>query len=594
MKREMRDISFKKNFKIYLEFLSKYKWIAIFILFLVLIQESKFLLDKYLFKIIIDKGSEFSAQTLTADAFLNSLMTIGIVFVSASVFLLFVNYIREHLFVRMEVKMIYDLKQKFFNHILNLDHNFHTSHKTGSLISRLLRGGSAIERLTDVLIFNFVSLFFQLIVVTISLTYFNFVYAAIIFFTLTIFVAFSFYVQKLQNPWNIKANEKEDIEKGNVSDIFTNIDSIKYYGKENYISKMYERVSTETKNAFTRYWDYYKIMGVGQSFILALGTFLIVYFPLMDFLAGNITLGTLTFVYTIYVGLIGHMFGFVHGIRGFYRAMADFEDLFQYTNFENEIKDKKRAKNLEIKKGAIEFKSVSFGYTKRRVIEDVSLKIKPGEKVALVGHSGSGKTTLVKLLYRFFDVNKGEILIDGENIKNFKQESLRGELSVVPQEAVLFDDTIYNNIAFSRPSATKKEVEDAIKFAQLDEFIKNLPEKEKTIVGERGVKLSGGEKQRVSIARAILANKKVLVLDEATSALDSMTEWEIQKDLNKLMKGRTSLIIAHRLSTIMSADKIVVMDKGKIAQVGKHRDLINKRGIYNELWHLQKDGYIEE
>ncbi|MBU1104215.1 MAG: ATP-binding cassette domain-containing protein, partial [Nanoarchaeota archaeon] len=218
----------------------------------------------------------------------------------------------------------------------------------------------------------------------------------------------------------------------------------------------------------------------------------------------------------------------------------------------------------------------------------------PGERVALVGYSGSGKTTLVKLLYRLYDVDKGKIFIDGKNIKEFKQESLRGELSIVPQECILFDDTIYNNILFSKPSATREEVFKAIKFSQLDKFIRGLPKKEKTIVGERGVKLSGGEKQRVSIARAILADKKILLLDEATSSLDSKTEWEIQSALKKLMQGRTSIIIAHRLSTIMHADKIVVMEKGKVVQLGKHRDLIDEHGVYKELWNLQKGGYIEE
>ena len=200
----------------------------------------------------------------------------------------------------------------------------------------------------------------------------------------------------------------------------------------------------------------------------------------------------------------------------------------------------------------------------------------------------------MKLLYRLYNPDGGEILIDGKNIKSFKQESLRSELSIVPQEGILFDDTIYNNIAFSNPTAKKEEVFNAIKFAQLDKFVMSLPNKENTIVGERGVKLSGGEKQRVSIARAILANKKILVLDEATSSLDSQTEHSIQNDLKKLMKNRTSIIIAHRLSTIMSADRIVVMDKGRIVQLGKHNDLIQQGGIYKKLWSLQKGGYIEE
>ena len=291
---------------------------------------------------------------------------------------------------------------------------------------------------------------------------------------------------------------------------------------------------------------------------------------------------------------MGPMFGFTWGIRQFFRAMADFQDLFEYGKVESSIKDKSGAKQLSITKGEIEFRNIDFSYEKRKIFQNFSLKIPRNKKIALVGHSGSGKTTLVKLLYRLYNVDNGEILIDNQNIQDVKQESLRSEMSIVPQECILFDDTIYNNILFSNPKASKKEVLEAIRFARLDKVIKDFPNKENTIVGERGVKLSGGEKQRVSIARAILANKKILALDEATSSLDSETEYEIQRDLQKLMEGRTSIIIAHRLSTIMHADTIVVFKKGKIVQMGNHNKLINQPGEYKKLWNLQRGGYLKE
>tara|TARA_Y100000310_G_scaffold68865_1_gene64199 strand:- start:1117 stop:2322 length:1206 start_codon:yes stop_codon:yes gene_type:complete len=398
----------------------------------------------------------------------------------------------------------------------------------------------------------------------------------------------------IQQSANLRANDADDIEKGNMSDIFANIDSIKYYGKESFIRKRYDKLAKETKRLFLRLWDFGRWFDVGQSLILGLGTFFLVFFPIMKFLDGEITIGTIAFIYTAYFGLMGPLYGFVHSMRRFYEAMADFQALFYYGKLKNSIEDEKGAKPLKVSRGKIDFKNVRFSYHKRKILDNVNLDVQPGEKVAFVGYSGSGKTTMVKLLYRLYDVNSGEIKIDGKNIKEFKQESLRGELSIVPQEAILFDDTIYNNIAFSRPASKKVEVMRAIRFAQLDKFVRRLPDKEDTIVGERGVKLSGGEKQRVSIARAILADKKILVLDEATSSLDSQTEWEIQRDLERLMKGRTSIIIAHRLSTIMNADKIVVMKRGKIVQVGKHEDLIKEAGVYRELWELQKGGYIEE
>jgi ATP-binding cassette subfamily B protein len=461
------------------------------------------------------------------------------------------------------------------------------------MISRIGRGASAVERMTDIIVFNFLTLILQLTLIFISLIYLELFSAMIILITVIIFLVYSFTLQRLQEKSNIEANKAEDAEKGNIADMFTNIDSIKYYGKEKLIEEKVAKLTDTTRHFYLKNWDYFRWMSSGQAIILGLGTFALLYFSLMKFLNGEITIGTLTFIYTTFAGLLAYIFGFVHGLRGFYRSMADFQELFEYNRFENEIKDKPNATNLKINKGTIEFKNVNFNYGKRKFLENFNLKIKENEKVAFVGHSGCGKTTLVKLLNRFYDVNKGAILIDNQDIKNFKQESVRSETGIVPQECVLFDDTIYNNIKFSNPKATKSQILSAIKFAQLDKVIENFQDKENTIVGERGVKLSGGEKQRVSIARAILANKKILVLDEATSALDSETEYEIQKDLQKLLKGRTAVIIAHRLSTIMNADRIIVLKKGKIIQMGKHSELINQSGEYKKLWNLQKGGYIK-
>ena len=341
-------------------------------------------------------------------------------------------------------------------------------------------------------------------------------------------------------------------------------------------------------------WDYYRYFDAGQAIILTLGFLAVNTISILAFIQGKQTIGDFVFIYTAFSSLMGPLFGFVHGVRGFYQSLSDFDALFKYQKIENEIKDKPTAKPLVIKKGEIIFKAVSFAYNKRKVLNHINLTIPAGKKVALVGHSGCGKSTLIKLLYRLYDVSKGEILIDNINIKEFNQESLRSEMSIVPQECALFDDTIYNNVAFSNPKATKKEVMQAIKFAQLDKIIEQFPKKYNTIVGERGVRLSGGEKQRVSIARAILANKKILILDEATASLDSKTEHDIQRDLEKLMKGRTAIIIAHRLSTIMKSDIIVVMKKGKIIEMATHSELVSKDGHYSNLWNLQKGSFNED
>ncbi len=588
-----KKIDFKYNLETYFGFLKNYKLMAFLIILFATLFELKTVFEKFLFKILIDSGTQLAADAITSLAFMHILIIVGIIFLIATLVAVASNWLKNHFVNKIESGMIADLKRKYFNHIINLDYNFHVTHKTGSLISRIKRGGSAIERMSDVLVYNFSSLVIQTIVVFASLLYFDFISGVIVFFIVLAFIGFSFIIQRMQEESNLIANATEDIEKGNTSDIFTNVESIKYFGKEKIIEEKYHALTEKTRKAFLKNWNYYRYLAAGQTLILGLGTLFIVYFSLMNFLNQQITLGTLAFIYTAYIGLIGEMYGFVYGIRGFYVSMADFQDLFEYGKIKKEILDKPNAKELKIKNGEIEFKNITFRYGKRTIFKDFSLKIPKNKKTAFVGHSGSGKTTLIKLLYRFYDIDMGEILIDNTNIKDLKQECLREEMSVVPQEAVLFDDTIYNNIAFSNLKAKKEDVIKAIRFAQLDKIIENFPKKENTIVGERGVRLSGGEKQRVSIARAILANKKVLVLDEATSSLDSVTESEIQQDLQKLMQGRTTIIIAHRLSTIMNADKIIVVKNGRIVQEGNHNELIRKPGEYRHLWNIQKGGYIK-
>ena len=589
----IKDIEFKYNLSIYFSFIKKYKVMFIAIILIVFFMESLHLTEKLLFKLIIDKGTEFTAGTLSKSAFIQSLTTIAFYFILITLILIIFYWMRPHLLNRLNSKVITDLKRRFFKHILDLDHNFHTTHKTGSLISRLTRGSGAIERMTDIITFNFLPLVVQIIIVTIAISFFDLTAVAIIIGITFILLVYSFIIQRLQESSSIIANQKEDLEKGNMADFFTNVDSIKYYGKERIINKKYSDLSEETRLAYLKNWDYFRLMRIGQAIIIGSGTLLLIYSVMLKFLAGNLTLGTVTLIYTAYASVLMYMFAFVGGLRGLYRSMADFQELFQYNKLTNEIKNKPGSINLKIKRGTVEFRDVNFKYGRRQIFENFNLKIKENEKVAFVGHSGSGKTTLVKLLNRFYDVDSGSILIDGKDIKDFRQESIRSGTGIVPQECILFDDTLYNNIKFADPYASREQVLKAIKFAQLDKIIELFPDKEKTIVGERGVRLSGGEKQRVSIARAILANKKILVLDEATSSLDSETEHEIQKSLKELLEGRTSIIIAHRLSTIMNADRIIVLKNGKIIQEGKHYQLLSKPGEYRKLWNLQKGGYIK-
>ncbi len=591
------DLKFKvdvrRNLRNLYSMVKPYRWRFIALLAVILVIEASYVLEKYLFKLIIDNGTEYATGTLSADPFLVILGIVATVFAVMLVVRTVLKFVHIHFINKLDSGLIVDLKKRFFNHLIHLSHRFHTTNKTGSMISRMSRGGRSVEALVDVIVFNFAPMTFLFIVAAAALLTVNVTSAIVITVMIVVFLGWGLIIQNKQMDLHVLANHKEDVEKAVMADYFTNIESIKYYGKEKTVKRNFLGLTHQTRDAFYRLWGYFRWLDAGHAFILGLGAFFVVALPIMDLLNGKATVGDVAFIYTVYTSLLGPLFGFMHGIRNFTRSMADFESIFEYEKYENEIKDKHDSKVLKVRKGKIEFRDMGFKYYKRFVFRNFNLKIEPNQKVAFVGHSGSGKSTLVKLLYRLYDVDEGSILIDNKDIRNLKQDSLRAELSIVPQESVLFDDTIWNNIRFSNPTASREQVWKAIKFAQLDKVIVDMPKKEYTIVGERGVRLSGGEKQRVGIARALLANKKILVLDEATSALDSETEHEIQKDLERLMEGRTSLIIAHRLSTIMHADKIVVLDKGNIVQVGKHSHLIKQEGQYKKLWNLQKGGYVK-
>jgi len=594
MEKKKRIINYKENLHEYLSFVLKYKLLFISLILVVVTTQGLFIVDKFLYKKVISDAESFGAGVLSLISFSHELILIAIFFIIIVSLRSIGGGVSNHLLAVFEPKIVKDLKNKYFNHVLNLSHRFHSMHKTGKLISRINRGANAIENLTDVFVFQLGPLILQLILVSASLAIYSPKSSLVVFVISVLFIGYSVYFQKTQNKTKNEWNKAQDRESGFTSDILTNIETVKYFGKERKIKTFYEKFVEAVRNKSRKFYDFFSYLSLGQNLIIGLGILAMLYLPMKELLVGKIDLSVIVFIYSLYGNISGNLFSFVYGLRAFYRSMADMQDLFEYSKEKNEIHDKKNAKKLKIKKGEIEFKDVTFSYEKNTVLKNFNLKIKPNEKIAFVGHSGSGKTTLVKLINRLYDVDSGEILIDGINIKDVKQQSLRSESSIVPQETILFDDTIYKNLTFVNSKAKKEDVFRAIKFAQLDKIIKNFPNKENTIVGERGVKLSGGEKQRVSIARAILSNKKIVILDEATSSLDSETENAIQKALKTLLKGRTSIIIAHRLSTIMHADRIIVLKKGKIVEEGTHKQLLAKKGEYHKLWELQSGGYIQD
>lgn len=581
-------INVRDNLSYYFYILKPYFGLLGVIIFILLFYAIIEVGQNYLLKLLIDGANDFVSKAITQQAFIDLIIFLAVIYFVSMIFAAVLKFYRIVFLNKLEANLILDAKADIFKHLLLLSHSFHTTNRTGSLISKMIRIGKGVESLTDFITFHASPLLLKLGVSFFVIAFFDWQAAIIVLLTCVVFIIFSFVLLGRQQRSNLERNDAEDYEKGFISDVFLNIETIKHFGKETRINSMFRKVSTNSMKKLVEFWDYYATMDFGFIVVLGAGTIALMYFTLNKLLIGELSVGSFVFVYTSYLGLIMPLFEFMWGVRRSYEAMSDIQAVVKFKKISPDVADKLNAKEIKIKKGEVLFDNVVFNYGRKDIINNFNLKINSKEKIAFVGHSGAGKTTLIKLLYRLYDVKEGKILVDGVDVRDFKQEFLRSELSIVPQECVLFNDTIYNNILFSNPKASKTKVVGALKIAQLYDFVESLPEKENTIVGERGIKLSGGEKQRLSIARAVLADKKILVLDEATSSLDSQTEKEIQNALFNLMKGKTTIIIAHRLSTIMHADKIVVLDKGKIVQVGTHNELAQKKGLYKKLWELQK------
>lgn len=589
------ETNVKEDINYYLKIAKPYWFMFFLVMGLITISYFVEFGQNFIYKTLVDSGTDFAANLITKENFVSIAINLGLIFFVTIILSGLLKYLRLLFLNKLEVDMMMDVKNDIFNHLIDLSHKFHSSNRTGSLISRLIRSGKSIESLTDFATFHGGPLVIKLIIGFVIIAFFDISSAIVVIIMASLFIFYSIILLRKQQEANIVKNNQEDYEKAFISDTFTNIETVKNFGKENRMKDLFSNISANTSEKWLKFWNYYNTTEAGHIMIIGFGTIAIMYFTIIRFISGELTIGSVVFIYTSYIGLTLPLYEFFWGVRRLYEGLADLDAVVKYKKTTPDIVDKVGAKNLKVTKGKIEFNKVNFAYNqKKKIIHDFNLIINPNEKIAFVGHSGAGKTTIVKLLYRLYEPQNGKVLIDGKNINSVTQESLRNELSIVPQECVLFNDTIYNNVLFSNPSASRKKVFNALKAAQLIDFVKSLPNKEDTFVGERGIKLSGGEKQRLSIARAILADKKILVLDEATSSLDSKTEFEIRQSLGKLMKGRTTLIIAHRLSTILNADKIVVMKKGTIEQIGTHKELSKKEGIYSSLWELQKTGEIKK
>ena len=503
--------------------------------------------------------------------------------------------IRDTLFGRVTERAMRRLGLQVFRHLHNLDLDFHLNRQTGGLSRDIERGTSGISFLMRFLVFNIVPTLFEIAVVVGVLFYnYGISFALIILVSVVVYISFSVKATDWRTKYVREVNQADSSTSSRAIDSLLNFETVKYFNNENYEANRYDVDLANWENARRKNRLSLFALNGGQASIIAIAMTSMMALAAYNVAQGTMTIGDFVLInaFTMQIFMPLNFLGFVYReIRG---SLANIENLFNLLDKQPNVPIDKSAKDLKISQGKISFNKVQFSYRPdRTILHDISFEILPGQKVAVVGESGSGKSTLVKLLFRFYDSANGSISIDGQDISKVNQHSLRKAIGIVPQDTVLFNDTIFENIRYGRPNATDAEVQQAIDLAHLRAFIESLPDGEKTSVGERGLKLSGGEKQRVAIARTILKRPPIMVFDEATSSLDSQSEQAILTALKEISQGHTSLVIAHRLSTIVDADKIVVMGNGRILEQGSHRQLLDLNGAYNKLWQTQQNQHHE-
>ena len=502
----------------------------------------------------------------------------------------FFDEAKEFVFARVAQKAVRGAALKAFKHMHSLSLTFHLNRQTGGLTRAIDRGAKGIEFLLRFTVFEIAPVLVELIAVGIVLwVTFGIMYA---FVTVTTVIIYIIYTIKV-TEWRMAIRRKMNIADENAStkavDSLLNFETVKYFNAEEIEAQRFDSAMKLYEDSAVKARASLSIVNIGQGGIIAIGLFLIMGMAGNDIANGKMSIGDFvvvnTFLLQLYLPL--NFLGFVY--REIRQSLLDIGRMFALVDQKPDISDKKNAFDLKVHSGKIEFKNVNFSFGKRAILKNLSFVVNPGSKVAIVGPTGAGKSTISKLLFRFYDPSSGNIFIDNQCLRDITQSSLRSSIGVVPQDTVMFNDTIKYNLSYSKPGSSLNEINKVAKLASIDRFISNLEFGYETIVGERGLKLSGGEKQRVAIARALLKNPKIFIFDEATSALDTKTEKSIERSLKKLSDKNTTLVIAHRLSTIIDSDKIIVLESGKIVEEGTHKDLIIKNGLYAEMWMRQQE-----
>lgn len=514
------------------------------------------------------------------------LLAYGALRLSSSLF----NELRDVLFTRVRYRAMRRLKIRTLQHLHDLSLRYHLERKTGAVSSDLQRGSASLSSLLNYFTFSIIPVAVEFILVAIVLlSNYDPVFTLIISASVAVYILFTFRIINWRIEYRHEMNRLESKANTEAIDSLINYETVKYFNNEKLeANRCDDTLGQWESNAVSSQYAM-STLNLGQSVIIALGVTAVMFFAADSVMDGDMSLGDLVLVNAILLQLFIPL-GFLGVIyRSIRYSLADMDQLVKLLNQQPEITDRLEAKDLQIVSGEVHFEHVDFGYQSgRQILYDVNFTIKPGQKLAVVGESGAGKSTLARLLFRFYDIDAGRILIDGQDIREVTQQSLRTAIGIVPQDTVLFNESIYYNLAYASKTATEEKVHAAAKLAHLHDFIQSLPEGYDTMVGERGLKLSGGEKQRVAIARTILKAPPILIFDEATSALDSKSEQAILMDLKATATNHTTLVIAHRLSTIVDADQILVMEKGRIVELGGHTQLVEQQGIYAHLWALQQ------
>jgi ABC-type transport system involved in Fe-S cluster assembly fused permease/ATPase subunit len=542
---------------------------------------------------------KYTVDELNAERAANAIILVPFGLIAAYGFLRLANVlfgeIRDTLFGRVTERAMRRLGLQVFRHLHNLDLDFHLNRQTGGLSRDIERGTSGISFLMRFLVFNIVPTLFEIAVV-VGVLFYNYgvSFALIILVSVVFYVSFSVKATDWRTKFVREVNQADSSTSSRAIDSLLNYETVKYFNNETYEANRYDVDLANWEDARRKNRLSLFALNGGQASIIAIAMTSMMALAAYKVAQGDMTIGDFVLInaFTMQIFMPLNFLGFVYReIRG---SIANIENLFNLLDKQPNVPIDENAKDLKIDQGKITFNQVQFSYRPdRTILHDISFDILPGQKVAVVGESGSGKSTLVKLLFRFYDSSNGSISIDGQDISKVNQHSLRKAIGIVPQDTVLFNDTIFENVRYGRPDATDSEVQQAIDLAHLRGFIESLPDGEKTSVGERGLKLSGGEKQRVAIARTILKRPPIMVFDEATSSLDSQSEQAILNALKEISQGHTSLVIAHRLSTIVDADKIVVMGNGRILEQGSHCQLLDQNGAYKKLWQTQQNQHHE-